>query len=217
MTERAQDQMFDCEVERLKLHPANPRRGDVEAIKASLARFGQVKPLIVQRNTGYIVAGNHTYQAACALGWKTVRILVKDMDDEEARGYLLADNRTGDKGTYDNSLLYDLLAGALSADALEGTGYDLDDVETLADALGTGIVDEDHGEAIRTQATHGDSFRGLVDAPGVQRMRDIVLLMTAEDAAAFGQQVAQLQPVYGTRTVVDTIRLAVSNEVGRLG
>lgn len=206
------DVMFECEVERLKPHPNNPRRGDVNAIAASLERFGQVKPIIVQRATGYIVAGNHTYQAACKLGWAKVQVLVKDMTDEEARSYLIADNRTSDKGSYDEANLYELLSQTLD---LSGTGYDLDDVETLADALGGNAFDEDTGEAIRTQAGPGDSSRGIhpeaVQEGTVQRMRDIVLLMTAEDAVEFGQQVARLQGVYGTRTVVDTVRRAVAD------
>lgn len=204
------DVMFECEVGRLKPHPSNPRRGDVPAIMRSLERFGQVKPLIVQRSTGYVVAGNHTLEAAKRLGWAKVNILVKDLDDDAARAYLLADNRTGDKATYDETELYDLLSKTLD---LEGTGYDIDDLETLADALGSGVVNEDHGEAVRTQATHGDSSRGRVAEPGVQRMRDIVLLMTAEDAQEFGTQVAQLQKVYGTRTVVETVRQAVHEAV----
>jgi hypothetical protein len=84
----------------------------------------------------------------------------------------------------------------------------------LQDALSDNAVDEDHGEAIRTQAGPGDSSRGrIIDdqtAPNVQRMRDIVLLMTAEDAAAFGQQVMALQRHWGTRTVVDTVKRAVA-------
>ena len=46
---------IDC----VELHPRNPRRGDVAAVAASLARFRQVKPIVVQRSTGYVIAGNH--------------------------------------------------------------------------------------------------------------------------------------------------------------
>jgi hypothetical protein len=46
-------------IDSVTLHPNNPRRGDVEAVAASLARFGQQKPIVVQASTGYVVAGNH--------------------------------------------------------------------------------------------------------------------------------------------------------------
>jgi hypothetical protein len=34
----------------LTLHPKNPRRGNLEAITASLRRFGQLRPVVVQRS-----------------------------------------------------------------------------------------------------------------------------------------------------------------------
>lgn len=214
METKIDDVMMDCEIGRLKPHPSNARKGDVEAIKRSLERFGQVKPLIVQRSTGFIVAGNHTFEAAKRLKWKTVRILVKDMNDDEAAGYLLADNATSDKAGYDDAELYKLLSTTLD---LEGTGYSIDDIETLADALGSATVDEEKGEAVRTQATPRDSTRGRIASDGTTRMRDIVLLMTQEDAQVFGQQIAQLQSLFGTRTVVETVRRAVAEALAQSG
>lgn len=205
------DQTMDVELERLKPHPANPRRGDVRAIQASLTRFGQVKPIVVQRSTGYIVAGNHTYQAARALGWPTIRCLVRDMTDDEARGYLLADNRTADHATYDEGGLYQLLQDTLQDGSLEGTGYDLDDVETLADALGAGTVSGTTGDVIKTAPDFVPKTDDS-DAPAPARkeaMRDIVLLMPASAAQEFGDDIRALQKVWGTTTVVDTVRQAV--------
>lgn len=208
---RQSDLLLEIEIDRLTEHPNNPRRGDIPTIMQSLERFGQIKPVVVQRSTGYIVAGNHVTKAAKRLGWDKVKVLVKDLTDEEARDYLLADNRATDKSGYSDADLYRVLSEALDADSLEGTGYTVDDIELLADALGEGTVNDDHGEAIRTQATHEDSSAGInTDGPNqVQRMRDIVLLMTAEDATEFGRQVAALQQQYGTNTVVDTVKEAV--------
>lgn len=42
---------------------------NLDTIKNSLKEFGQVKPILVQKSTNYIIAGNGTYQAAKALGW----------------------------------------------------------------------------------------------------------------------------------------------------
>ena len=56
------------------LDAANARRHDernVDAIKGSLARFGQQKPLVVDQ-ANVIRAGNGTYEAAKALGWQTI-------------------------------------------------------------------------------------------------------------------------------------------------
>ena len=58
--------------------PANVRlheeRG-LDAIRGSLARFGQQKPIVVDRK-GTIRAGNGTYVAAKALGWEAIHVVV---------------------------------------------------------------------------------------------------------------------------------------------
>ena len=50
-------------------HPRNIRQGDVGAISQSLKENGQYRPIVVQKSTGYVLAGNHTLKAAKALGW----------------------------------------------------------------------------------------------------------------------------------------------------
>ena len=112
-------------------HPRNPRRGDVEAIAASLGRFGQQKPLVVQRSTGWGVAGNHLLHAARSLGWTTIAANVVDLDDATATAFMLADNRTGELGAYDDALLAAILAEQAAAANLAATGYGLDDVAAI--------------------------------------------------------------------------------------
>jgi hypothetical protein len=119
----------------LQHHPRNPRVGDVDAIAESLRRFGQVKPVVVQESTGYIVAGNHIAKAAKSLGWTEVAATFADMDDDTALAYLLADNRMSDLGTYDRDVLAALAQQARVEDNLAGTGYSPDDVDALVGAL----------------------------------------------------------------------------------
>src|SRR5215210_3891610 len=56
----------------LRPYPANPRRGNVEAIKASLRAHGQYRPIVVNRPTMQVLAGNHTLEAVRQLGWKEI-------------------------------------------------------------------------------------------------------------------------------------------------
>jgi len=108
-------------VSELELHPDNARRGNVEAIKASLRAHGPYRPLVVGRRTRQVLAGNHTLLAARELDWETMPVCFIDVDQEQARRILLADNRTSDRANYDLEALVELL-GALPD--LEGTGYD---------------------------------------------------------------------------------------------
>lgn len=104
-------------IDNLQPDPENARRGDVAAIRRSLNAFGQRKPVIVKktgtdasgRPTGIIIAGNHTYLAACDLGWTHIAAVFTDDDAMTARAYALADNRTAELATWDNERLADHL------------------------------------------------------------------------------------------------------------
>ncbi|MBH0778803.1 ParB N-terminal domain-containing protein [Nocardia bovistercoris] len=135
--------MTEVAVKDLTQYPGNARRGDVPLIAESLKANGQYRPIVVQKSTGYVLAGNHTLQAAASLGWKQIDVHYVDVDDETARRIVLADNRTGDKGGYD---VADLLALLEELPDLEGTGYtdaDLADLVAAADAVGDGDDDNE--------------------------------------------------------------------------
>lgn len=121
-------------VDELRHHPDNARQGDVGAISESLSRFGQVRPIVVQASTGYVIAGNHVLAAARALGEPEIAAVRVDLDDAEALAYLVADNRTADLATYDLERQAAVLRQLAESGRLEGTGYDGDDVDrALAD------------------------------------------------------------------------------------
>jgi DNA modification methylase len=90
---------------------ANARVGhDVERIAASLAQFGQRKPLIANKAQGNkIEAGNGTFRAAKSLGWEYVAVLFVDDDPATAAAFGIADNRTGEFSKWDPDALDDLV------------------------------------------------------------------------------------------------------------
>jgi len=123
-------------IDSIQTHPRNPRGGDIAAIAASLRRFGQQKPVVAQKSTGWVVAGNHVLLAARTLNWTEIAANVVELDDAMATAFMLADNRTADLGGYDDALLAAVLAEQAAADNLAGTGYDADDVAALVVAAG---------------------------------------------------------------------------------
>jgi ParB-like chromosome segregation protein Spo0J len=129
-------------LKKLKLLPGNPRKGDVEAVKRSYERFGQRKPIVAHRD-GTIEAGNHQFLAAKALGWTEIAVVFVDDDDQTAKAFALADNRTSDLGTYDSEALAELLADvAVDSDLLLATGYDEADLEALMSLIEPPDLDE---------------------------------------------------------------------------
>jgi len=95
----------------------------VESLKAN----GQYKPIVVQKSTKQIIAGNHLWKAAKELGWTEIDVVELDVDDSQAKKIVAADNRLADLGAYDEKLLLDLL-GEID---LAGTGYIPADVDDL--------------------------------------------------------------------------------------
>lgn len=111
--------------------PGNPRRGNVEEIRRSLRRLGQYAPLVVDASDGRrIVKGHHVRLAAIEEGWTHVAAIPNEFADEtEARAALVADNRMSEIGEgADMELLVVQLQALAEADALEGTGYIVDDL-----------------------------------------------------------------------------------------
>ena len=82
---------------------------NIDAIKSSLAMFGQIKPVVVQRQGMIVRAGNGTLAAARALGWTTIAAVVLDVDNATAVQLAIADNRTGDLAEWDEATLAKLL------------------------------------------------------------------------------------------------------------
>lgn len=116
-------------------HPRNVRQGDVGAIVTSLEAHGQYRPIVVQKETGHILAGNHTYQAAKALGWDKIAVTYVDCDNEQALRILLADNRANDLASYDDNALAELLTELAEGAGLDGTLFEPEDLQNLLDDL----------------------------------------------------------------------------------
>lgn len=114
-------------------HPDNPRHGDVAVIGESVRENGFYGVLIVQRSTGHVLAGTHRLLAAREQGLTTVPVVWLDVDDDRARRILLADNRSSDLATYDESALAELLA-ELDGD-YAGSGYAEADMSALLGEL----------------------------------------------------------------------------------
>ena len=113
-------------------HPRNPRQGDVGAIHQSIEANGFYGHIVAQRSSGHILAGSHRWIAAKQAGAKRIPVTWVDVDDDHALRILLADNRTNDLASYDDTSLAQLLVEIQEAVGdLAGTGYDADDLDDL--------------------------------------------------------------------------------------
>lgn len=112
----------------LKPYGKNPRKGNIKAIADSLAINKQYRPIVVQKSTMQILAGNHTWLAAKKLGWKEISVVFVDVDDKAAKRIVLADNKTSDLAEYDEQILAEVLRDLATS---EGTGYSQNEMEQI--------------------------------------------------------------------------------------
>lgn len=146
--------------------PSNVRMHDarnLEAITASLKRFGQAEPLVVQQRTGRVIGGNGRLQAMKQLGWTSCEIVELDVDDLQATSLCIALNRTGELAGWDEPALAKLLEQLRAEDALDGVGYSTDDIDALVQHL-------------RAEEASGDLDDDVADEPpaiAVSRLGDL--------------------------------------------
>jgi hypothetical protein len=157
--------------------PANVREHDTAnlvAIKASLLRFGQQKPIVVDKK-GVIRAGNGTWEAAKSLEWSHIDIVESDLHGAEMMAYAIADNRTAELATWDQKALDKQLAGLdeelrniayFNADdhlpeAVDGELPDIQDEEKMLTQM-TFTIHVDQKEAIEAAISSAKSLGPFV-------------------------------------------------------
>ena len=114
----------------LTADPRNARKHgerNLAAVRASLERFGQRKPIVVR--AGVVVAGNATLHETVALGRSHVAVAnADDLTADEARAYGVSDNRTAELAEWDAAELA-LARDELGEDALIGfTAAEIDEM-----------------------------------------------------------------------------------------
>jgi hypothetical protein len=131
------DQEFDpaIDIDSIKEHPENPRRGDDRAVGESIDRNGFFGGILIQKSTGYVIAGNTRYRVLSNEGVASIPGFWVDCDDETATRIMLADNRTSDLAFYDDEALFALLKGLVDSEGLDGTGYDRAAYELLLQSV----------------------------------------------------------------------------------
>jgi ParB-like chromosome segregation protein Spo0J len=115
----------------LSLDPSNVRkhsRRNLDAIKASLRKFGQQKPIVVDAK-GIVLAGNGTLTAAQELGWTEIQIVRTELAGVEATAFAIADNRTAELAEWEEDKLDAVLR------SLQDEGVDLADLGYSAEDM----------------------------------------------------------------------------------
>ena len=134
-------------IDELELDPDNAMDHpdeNLDAIKASLERFGTGRSIVIDSND-VVRAGNGTVSAARAAGFKSVLVVepkpdqlvaVKriDWNEQEARGYGIADNRTAQLAKFNIPTLQRVIDSIPSVEPSD-MGFSDDTLKSLFDSV----------------------------------------------------------------------------------
>ena len=168
----------------LSLDPSNVRkhgRKNLDAIKASLRKFGQQKPIVVDAK-GIVIAGNGTLTAAQELGWTEIDIIRTQLEGVEATMFAIADNRTAELAEWEDHLGDVLKSLANAGEDLGGLGYDQ---KELDDLLGQNMSEVSSEERGTTPADEIENYQNST-------VRQIVLIL---DVAEYEEIVGKLEAI----------------------
>lgn len=154
-------QIRTCPIESLQLRRNNPRTHSprqIRQIADSIEEFGFTNPILID-SRGIVIAGHGRLRAAKTLGLKIVPTLCLDhLTPDQARAYVIADNRLAENAGWDRDLLaielQELSASDLDFD-LEVTGFETPELDLL-------ITGDLQGE----EPDDADDLRGLLDQDG---------------------------------------------------
>lgn len=142
---------FLVPIETLRRDPENARRHDersVRVIAASLARFRQQKPIVINPD-GIVKAGNGTFLAALHLGWTHIAATTTTLEGPELNAYAFVDNKSYEISEWEDAELRRL------GSELDAAGIDL---------LAFGFTEQDLAAlAATTDAQPPETFPGYDD------------------------------------------------------
>ena len=148
------DQVRPVAIDEIHPHPSNPKAHDLSTLTRSIQRFGFVEPIVVDQRTSLNISGHGRVEALTELRDRGADLpdgITTDPDgrwlapvfvgwssanDAEAEAALVALNRIGEAGGWDDRALADLLSRLDDIDGgMDGIGYHHDDLVTLREQL----------------------------------------------------------------------------------
>ena len=144
-------QLTTTKITELSLDPSNVRkhsRRNIDAIKASLRKFGQQKPIVVDAK-GIVLAGNGTLTAAQELGWTKIDITRTELTGVEATAFAIADNRTAELAEWEDKLV-DVIKSLMVA-GVDGNDIGFNQME-IDDMMEADAIADEADEIIHEQS-----------------------------------------------------------------
>ena len=131
-------------VKDIKYAPYNPRKISDEVLsklKRSIAEFGYIEPIVVNKRTMHVVGGNQRLKVLRQMGIGEVQSVIVDLDETHEKALNIALNKIN--GEWDLPALKDLLLEIDRGEIdTEITGFDMPEIEELMTQFSPVGIDE---------------------------------------------------------------------------
>ena len=209
--------------------PENPRKHDqknLDAIRSSLLAYGQVEPLVVQRSTRMVIAGNGRLEVMKSMNWEKATVAMIDVDDVKARRLSIALNRSGELADWDLETLskHISILDDLEDVSMDSLGFTDEEAQTLLENYASSLDDletdllqaaaeEPQEESIMATPTE----ELAEDLPPNTKPSDmpssdkkvVKLFLAPDNVDKFHFAVRKLAEIYKTDNVTDTVYRAI--------
>jgi hypothetical protein len=180
----------------LSADPANARKHDeknIDSIVASLRRFGQQKPIVIDASK-VVRAGSGTLEAAKRIGWETIECVETNLKGSDAIAYAIADNRTAELAEWDPDILAAQLSGLLTDDEalLKSSGFTVDELDELLIKSMANLEDDPEDDGSGNDAQDSDTL-------------SIILLLTTQQEISFKKAIAKARKSANLETTAEAV------------
>lgn len=182
---------FSVSLRKLKLDSKNViqhKNKNLKILAESLKTYGQRKPIIVNKKTRVIEAGNGTYLAAKSLGWTKIAAIFVDDDAKMSKKFSIMDNKSGRMSGWDISNLFD----GLDKFGFEETGFSKNDLRKIVEKLGDfENVEKEFSGFVKEVSFDAELFTVKVSSEIVRIMETMIQAMRGAEEPI--QKFAQLK------------------------
>lgn len=141
-------------IAQIKPYWRNARKNEktVEALKTSIKEYGFNQPIVIDPQN-VIITGHARFKALMQLGWNEVPCVVADLNEQKAKEYRIADNKTHEMTMWDNEELIVELREIGNFEVMQDYFQNINLTSWLDDSVGFNVkpVTEENIEKKQTQ------------------------------------------------------------------
>lgn len=169
MSKKTQTKVEEISLSLIKPYWRNPRDNSkaIDVVRESIQRYGFNVPLVLDKNM-VIITGHSRFKALLQLKYEKALCIISDMDEQKAKEYRIADNKTSEFAKWEQDFLEQEIREIGGLDDFQIFFPDVDLSSFLEDSVGQNIMPVNEiqihkkDEALRSQF-EDDREAGIIE------------------------------------------------------